>query len=202
MRSFSPRTVRNAFGPGALPLVVTMLASFIISFSIMWWQRSEPRRGLATSIVTSIARAESVPTTGLQGTVPPPAAKSVIDASGPGAAAQTRATEAPSNSESKPELPVMFNIVKTTAYVDDENRPGVKVSRDVYEGIVTNNSEKTLDFTVIETNLPTMEKSEAGFSLASGNQRHFGIAHGLKMLPGDQLTLRAEPYREITNMIP
>jgi len=96
----------------------------------------------------------------------------------------------------------MFNIVKAAAYVDDENRPGAKISRDVYEAIVTNNSEKTLDITVIETNLPTMEKSEAGFSLAKGNQRHFGIAQGLKMLPGDQLTLRAESYRDITNMIP
>ncbi len=201
MRSFSPRTVRDAVSPGALPLVATMFASFIISFSVMWWQRNEPSRSLSTPTVPDTARPESVATPGLQVSLPAPAARSAVGASR-AVAAQPHATEDSSNGENKPELPVMFNIVKTTAYVDDENRSGAKLSRDVYEGIVTNNSEKTLDFTVIETNLPTMEKSEAGFSLAGGNQRHFGVAQGLNMLPGDQLTLRAESYREITNMIP
>lgn len=200
MRTRSLQTARNALRPGTLPLVVTMLMSFIISFSVMWWQRKQAPRA---------PQGPTAPGTSILHSIPGPASlqaerpAGVRSALGPGTVTVgTQATENASDSEVKPELPVMFNIVKTTAYVDDENRAGAKIAKDVYEAIVSNGAEKTLDFTVVETNLPTMEKSESEFTLAPGNQRHFGVGQRLKMLSGDELTLRSHGYREITKSIP
>lgn len=189
--------------PQPVSLIITMLVSFSISFSLMWWQRTDPRGGLpAPAEITPLAL-EAIPIPAMrqpvqQAAVREPGGKVRRAA----ASAESSAAEISSNSEDKPEMPVMFTLVKTTVYVDDENRAGAKISQDAYEGIVFNTSENTLDFTVTEVNLPTMEKSESQFTLAKGNQRHFGIAQGLKMLSGDQITLRSQAYRDIAKIIP
>ena len=65
-----------------------------------------------------------------------------------------------------------------------------------------NESDQSFNITAIEVNLATLEASQAGFLLAKGAQKHFGIDDGLKMQSGDQLTLRSAGFRDMTRTIP
>jgi hypothetical protein len=197
-----PKTVRHQ--AKTLPLFLTVAITFTIAFSIMWRQRQTPQVPVVAAVPERATNADSP--------VPRPVRQSMTAMQGwqasPAPTTRSRsapdsgvAEDPPSNFDA-PELPVMFNIIRTSTYVNDDNHEGVKISKDVNEGIIFNSSEAALNITVTEVNLPTMESSQAQFTLAKGNQKHFGVAQGLQMMSGDQITLRSPSYRDITQPIP
>ena len=101
-------------------------------------------------------------------------------------------------------MPLVFEAVHNTVYVKEEDADGIvrHVNKDVSEGIIMNESDHSFSITAIEVNLSTLETSKAGFLLAKGAQKHFGIDDGLKMQSGDQLTLRSAGFRDMTRTIP
>jgi hypothetical protein len=103
-----------------------------------------------------------------------------------------------------PELPIVFAFSERTLYTTEENDAGslVNVSKRIKEGVITNSSDKPLSVTAIEVNLPTQETSQIQLLLGAGAQKHFGPEQGLKMISGDQLTLRSASYRESVQQIP
>jgi hypothetical protein len=103
-----------------------------------------------------------------------------------------------------PELPIVFAFSERSAYVAEENAAGnlVNVTKRLKEGIITNSSDKYLSITAIEVNLPTQETSQIQLVLSPGAQKHFGTEQGLKMISGDQLTLRSSDHRDSVQQIP
>ena len=103
-----------------------------------------------------------------------------------------------------PELPIVFAFAERMLYTTEENDSGslVNVSKRIKEGVITNSSDKPLSITAIEVNLPTQETSQIQLLLGAGAQKHFGPEQGLKMISGDQLTLRSASYRESVQQIP
>jgi len=189
-------------------LILTMAASFSISFAIMWRQHKADEMPLPVPVAGRVS-APTPLSAALPAALPMPAepGSAVSPRSrlaGPSVPRQVRPAPeaAPQSNSDAPALPVMLNIVKTTAYVDDGTGTGAKANKEVYEAIISNDSQQQLDISVTEMNLPTMESSEAQISLAKGNQLHFGVGRGLKLLSGDQITLRSPNYRELTQPIP
>ncbi len=101
-------------------------------------------------------------------------------------------------------MPLVFEAVHNTVYVKEEDADGTThhVNKEISEGIIVNESDQSFNITAIEVNLSTLETSKAGFLLAKGAQKHFGIDDGLKMQSGDQLTLRSAGFRDMTRTIP
>jgi hypothetical protein len=200
-----PQRVRQAASSDSLRLSLTIVVTFAISFGVMWRGRpsaqvAEQVRGQSTNAEPSVQRSAPGPVLAMQpGQI---SQMGAVPAARPQSATDSQGIEEPTSNYDGAELPVVFNVVKTTAYVSDDAHDGVKVSKDVNEAIIFNSSEKSLDITVTEVNLPTMESSLIEFSLAKGNQKHFGVTQGLKMLSGDQITVRSPTYRDITQLIP
>jgi hypothetical protein len=182
-----------------------MVVSFTISFSVMWWQRKTAELPASGSSGSGIPAREASGDSPNARSVPQPVASSG-KTEAPRASPSRSVAEAPgeyrSSNDDGPPLPVMFNIVRTTAYVSDDNREGAKILKGVYEGIATSESETTLDITVTELDLPTMQTLQIQFSLEKGTQKHFGVTDGLAMQSGRQVTLRSPSYRDITKLIP
>ena len=103
-----------------------------------------------------------------------------------------------------PELPIVFAFSERSAYVAEENAAGnlVNISKRLKEGIIANSSDKPLSIVAIEVNLPTQETLQIQLVLSPGAQKHFGTEQGLKMISGDQLTLRSASYRDSVQQIP
>jgi hypothetical protein len=131
-----------------------------------------------------------------------------LAAAAPGAAspAQSLARPTPNAPQQDysngPELPVIFNITDRTIMVNDPEGAEPSYRRTEKEAILMNSADQRFAITAIETNLPTMESSEAQLVLPPKGQLHFGSEWGLKMLPGDQLTLRSPPFRDLIKIIP
>jgi len=115
-----------------------------------------------------------------------------------------RAQETPSDNYDGPDLPIVFAFSERATYTAEENDEGklVNVSRQVKEGIISNSSGEPLTITATEVNIATQETSQTQFVLSAGTQKHFGSDQGLKMISGDQLTLRSPSYRDFSQQIP
>jgi len=115
-----------------------------------------------------------------------------------------RAQETPSDNYDGPDLPIVFAFSERATYTAEENDEGklVNVSRQVKEGIISNSSGEPLTITATEVNIATQETSQTQFVLGAGTQKHFGSNQGLKMLSGDQLTLRSPSYKDFSQQIP
>jgi len=116
----------------------------------------------------------------------------------------SQAQETPASDDYGPELPVVFAFSERYVYTTEEDADGqtANVSKRVKEGIISNSSDKPLTITATEVNIATQETSQAQFVLSVGMQKHFGSDQGLKMISGDQMTLRSPTYRESVLQIP
>jgi hypothetical protein len=173
---------------------------FCASFGILWWQRNHANEPTA---LPSAAPA------------PPPtaAAPILLQQAQSGRLAQAPAEvrsanarpsqiEEPAPSDSDAELPVVFSIVNKPDFLRDRSSNFEGAWKKVNEGIISNGADKPLTVTVIDTDVPTQETTQATFELGKGAQRHFGVQDGLKMSKGDQLTVRSPPYRDMIQQIP
>lgn len=114
------------------------------------------------------------------------------------------ARETPPNYYDAADLPVEFAFSERSLYTTEENDEGnmINVSKRVKEGIVTNSSGQPLTITAIEMNIATQDTSQTQFVLSAGMQKHFGTDQGLKMISGDQMTLRSPTYKDLVQPIP
>jgi hypothetical protein len=119
-------------------------------------------------------------------------------------APSNQAQEMPTSNYDGPDLPVVFAFSERATYTAEENDEGklVNVSKQVKEGIISNSSDGPLTITATEVNIATQETSQTQFVLSAGTQKHFGSDQGLKMISGDQLTLRSPSYRDFSQQIP
>jgi hypothetical protein len=188
-------------------VALTMAVTFSLVFAYQWSQRRRTE-------LPSVARALPPPapvfrapaTAPLQAPLPSVAAvpESLSSPKRPQGVPASPSEDIPPKNYDGPEMPLVFAAVPNTVYVKEEDADGTTrhVNKEVNEGIVMNESDKSFNITAVEVNFATMETSTAGFLLAKGAQKHFGIDDGLKMQSGDQLTLRSAGYRDMTRTIP
>jgi len=183
-------------------IVATMIVSFSLSFAAMWWQRRAAM--LAVPVLITKTPRPSAPSIAPAFAPPAPSKDSPHPPVPVTAPAAATAIDAPSNNYDGPELPVIFSVLSKSVYTAEEDAQGaaVNVTKNVNEAIVVNSSDKPLTIIVTEVNIPTQEASQAQLVLPPGGQRHFGENDGLKMVSGDQLTLRSPSYRDLTRQIP
>jgi hypothetical protein len=190
----------------AIYVAAALIALFCASFSIMWWRRDQLERA-ASDQTASI---EPVPVTPPQAAVTPSLQRAPADPVAP-APAQSRilnsrpvaaAPESPASDADGGDLPVVVGIVKKSDIFRDSSTNYETVRKKVYEGVVSTASDKPLTITVIDTDVPSQESSQATFVLASRGEKHFGVHDGLAMASGDQITLRSPPYHDLIQQIP
>lgn len=99
-----------------------------------------------------------------------------------------------------PPLPVMFSLNTRPVVINDDEGPSHREIQN--DGILLNSSDKRIAITVLEVNLLSMETTQAQLVLQAKGMLHFGQDWGLKMVSGDQLTLRAAGYQDVTKTIP
>jgi hypothetical protein len=179
-------------------IIATMVLSFSVSFAFMWWQRKAPELPPTTPLA-----ARAVAHAPIAAPLLPPSPPTDAPRAFPPAVKDTAApppNQAPARNDFAPELPVIFGIIKKSVYSAEED--GTGNSTKVNEGIVSNTSDKSLTLAVTEVNIPTQETTAAEVVVPRGTQKHFGAELGLKMLSGDQLTLRNPAYQDLTRQIP
>jgi hypothetical protein len=103
-----------------------------------------------------------------------------------------------------PDLPIVFAFSARSIYTTEEDTDGnlSNVSKRVTEGVISNSSGKPLTITATEVNIATQETSQTQFVLSPGTQKHFGLDQGLKMISGDQMTLRSPTYKDFVQQVP
>jgi hypothetical protein len=184
-----------------LSIVLTMIASFTLTFAYLYWQRNMGRR-VPVPLSQSVAAATPLSTLGERRARPLPEQSPNAAISPQTARVQTvsAAQATLSGGLDDPPLPVMFSLNTRPVVINDDEAPSRREIQN--DGILLNSSDKRIAITVVEVNLPTMETTQAQLVLQPNGMMHFGQDWGLKMVSGDQLTLRAAGYQEITKTIP
>jgi hypothetical protein len=184
-----------------LSIVFTMIASFILAFAYLYWQRMVGQRvpERQSAVIAPIrapgeSRAPSTPAAARNTIVPQENAQRNPVPAAPAAEAT------PTGGADDIPLPVIFSVGTKPAIINDDEGPSRREIQP--DGILLNSSDKRIALTVIEVNLPTMESTQAQLVLQPNGAMHFGRDWGLKMTSGDQLTLRAPGYQDLTKTIP
>jgi len=191
-------------------IAAALVAWFCVCFAYQWWHRDRnagPTETAAAIELPPVAApaAERTPVRPAGLAFPPTAA----GASPPlapredGRPRRLAPLPAPSaEPEDAGEMPVVVGFVHKTDIFRDSSTDYETQRRVVNEGIVSTADDKPLTITVIDTDVPTQESSQATFVLPKGGEKHFGMHDGLTMASGDQLTLRSPPYRDRVQQIP
>jgi hypothetical protein len=190
-----------------LHITLTVLIGVALGCGALYW--SDKTATPAPRAFTPAAAAPVVPSAESTSPTPGPAiAQPSEPVSGkvperPPAAAP-KAQEAPPSNYDGPVLPIVFAFSDRYVYTAEDNDEGnpVNVSKRVKEGIISNSSDKPLAITMTEVNIATQETSQTQIVLGAGTQKHFGTDLGLKMISGDQMTLRSPSYRDLVQQIP
>ena len=176
-----------------------MIASFTLAFAYLYRQRIVgPRAPERQNVVT----AAPVPVLGETPAPSMPAvSRNTIISQEKGPVHGTPAAEGtPAGGVDDLPLPVLFSVGTKPVTINDDEGPSRREIQP--DGILLNSSEKRIALTVVEVNLPTMETTQAQLVLQPNGAMHFGRDWGLKMVSGDQLTLRAAGYQDLTKTIP
>jgi hypothetical protein len=183
-----------------LQLTVTILAGVAVSCAALYWQSNRVQPQTDISHPAAIETAPTLRTA--DRSAPPPAPIAIPEAVHP--APEQKTDEAQTDDYTGAELPVVFAFSERTVYTTEEQPDGepVNVTRRIKEGIISNASDQTLIITATEVNIPTQESSTAQIVLPARTQKHFGTDQGLKMISGDQVTLRSPSYRNFVQLIP
>jgi hypothetical protein len=184
-----------------------MAVTFSLVFAYQWSQRRRTELPTVARVLQAPAPVFRPPTMAPPQAQPPSVAavpESLSSPKRPEGAPAPPPEDIPPKNDDGPEMPLVFEAVHNTVYVKEEDADGTShhVNKEVSEGIIVNESDQSFNITAIEVNLSTLETSKAGFLLAKGAQKHFGIDDGLKMQSGDQLTLRSAGFRDMTRTIP
>jgi len=184
-----------------LSIVLTMIASFTLAFAYLYWQHTVGRQAPERQVAV-IAAPVPVPMPGenpARSTLPP-AHTTIISQDKSPLRTAPAAEETPAGSADDQPLPVIFTVGTRPFVINDDEGPSRREIQP--DGILLNSSDKRIALTVVEVNLPTMETTEAQLVLQPNGAMHFGRDWGLKMVSGDQLTLRAAGYQGLTQTIP
>ena len=182
-----------------LSIVLTMIASFTLAFAYLYWQRIVGRRAPERQSAV-LAAPIPVPSENPARSTPLPAHTTIISQDKSQVRAAPAAEATPAGSADDQPLPVIFTVGTRPVVINDDEGPSRREIQP--DGILLNSSDKRIALTVVEVNLPTMETTEAQLVLQPNGAMHFGKDWGLKMISGDQLTLRAAGYQELTQTIP
>jgi hypothetical protein len=183
-----------------LHITLTLLIGVAVGCGVLYWSQKNaapaPAPVASTSPPTPAPVAPSIPEL-LVAQLP-------IERVRDRPASSTQARETPPSNYDGPDLPIIFAFSERSAYTTEENDEGnmINVTKRVKEGIITNSSDKPLIITAIEVNIPTQDTSQTQFVLSGGAQKHFGADNGLKMISGDQMTLRSPSYKDFVQPIP
>ncbi len=177
----------------------TMLLIFCASFALLWRQRNpaaEPARA-ATGVPTPAAA-------GVAPARPAPVGAALASASsgGQGPGPRPEVSDVPPANDSGPDMPVVVGVVHKQDVFRDSSTHFEAVWKKVNEGIISNGADRPLTVTVIDTDVPTQETTQATFVLPPRGMKHFGVPDGLTMASGDQLILRSPSYRDVTRQVP
>jgi len=193
----------------ALTTAALVLLSFSATLAIVWMQgappgpqpaalparpspKSSPGGWSVAHLWAAMARDESRPTAVLPDA--PPVAAATGDS-------------APPSDDQAPPLPVYFTVSShpgigsTDSGVDDGTAPADR-SGVLRQVDIVNNSDEVLQITVVALNVPTQQTTQAHLFLRPHHQEHAGSALGLKLEPGDQVTLRSSGYRQLSGVVP
>jgi len=186
-----------------LQIAVTILVGVAVSCAALYWQRNRPLPPSDiphAAAIASVATESAATAPALNRPAPPPA--TTPEAVHP--APKPKPDEIPGDNYAGDDLPVVFAISERTIYTTEEKADGelVNVTKRVKEGVISNSSEQLLTITATEVDIPTQESSTAQIILPAGAQKHFGTDQGLKMISGDQITLRSRSYRNLVQLIP
>lgn len=184
-----------------LSIALTMIASFALAFAYLYRLRIVGQRAPERqSAVIAVPRPVLAPGETISQSAPAVSRNAATSQE----RAQVRAVPAeevtpPSGANDAP-LPVIFSVATKPVVINDDEGPSRREIQP--DGILLNSSDKRIALTVVEVNLPTMETTQAQLVLQPNGAMHFGRDWGLKMVSGDQLTLRAAGYQELTQNIP
>jgi hypothetical protein len=182
-----------------LSIVLTMIASFTLAFVYLYRQRIVGPQGPERQS-TAIAAPVPVPRERIGSSMPAVSRNTII----PQEKGQVHAAPAvevtPAGSADDPPLPIIFGVGTKPVTINDDEGPSRREIQP--DGLLLNSSDKRIALTVVEVNLPTMETTQAQLVLQPNGAMHFGRDWGLKMVSGDQLTLRATGYQDLTKTIP
>jgi hypothetical protein len=112
------------------------------------------------------------------------------------------APEAPSSDDNGPPLPVMLSVSSRPGQIqdddDDRDADPNPVVRDVD---IVNTSSDLLSISVLAVDASTQKATHALVIVRPNGQAHVGTESGLKLEPGDTVTLRSKGYRESTTSV-
>jgi hypothetical protein len=189
-------------------IIVTMAVIFAATFGLLWWQRHRAEPATARVPVSSSRAMPSLPAQvpmeeapvagGLRPMPAPPVRSKML----PPPVAKP-AQDPPSNHDG-PALPVIFQVINKSVFEKEKDAEGnmERVTRRVNRGVVINSSDQPLLITASEVNLATLDTQRTQFVLGPAMQKYIGPSDGLNMESGDQITLRAENYRDLAQQIP
>jgi hypothetical protein len=178
-----------------LSIGLVMLASFSISFAVMWRQR--------TANEAAVSMSETTPSTAGPAQIQPPTARSVEPA--------VRSARARAPGPAPPAAPPATAMPMTSGPSDDVPPQALPVAFHLWnrrnlnkiEGNITNITSRPLSITMRAVNTSTQQSSETLLQLAPGEKKTFSSEDGLlDMHSGDQLILQSPPYEDRVSRIP
>jgi hypothetical protein len=186
-----------------LHITLTLLVGVAIACGALYWSGKNPSPAPLTATSPSTPAAP-LPRATVAPTIPTPMLAQPVESARDRPVSKTQVQESPPSNYDGPDLPVEFAFSERSVYTTEDNAEGnmINVSKRVKEAIVTNTSDKPLTITATEVNIATQETSQAQFVLSAGTQKHFGTDQGLKMISGDQMTLRSPSYKDLVQPIP
>ena len=176
-------------------IVATMIVGAAVSFPILWSRRAA--QDVETPAETTAPRPGQP---ALPAADPPPAEP--IAAQAPPKAPPL--PDVPLADDASPPLPVMLSVSAHPGPPHGEDSqgstPGMPtVARQVD---VINESSQPLDLMVLVVDLPTQESTRAAWLLPANAEAHLGTESGLKIEPGDVVTLQSRGFRPLTQTVP
>jgi hypothetical protein len=168
-------------------IVLTMLVSFAASFALLYWKQKT--RGAPVLQATSLVPRQ------LQHPLPAAArspAPSIAAAVAPQAPAS--AVRAEESGALPLPLPVLLTVTRQTTGRDEADSPGEAPSGMAH---LVNSSDRDVAVTVVSLNPSTQQTSQAQVFLGANAEGHAGPDEGLKIYPGDRITLHSEGFTDL-----
>lgn len=177
------------------PILLMMLLSFAIGFSVLWWRRASD-----AAVVRSLDAARAVgpaalpPERSLQ-TAILVNARVTVPAPAPVAAARMVRAIPPMVSSKDAEDPAETSVPADFNVFNRRNRHR-------FEGYVLNRAGKPLSVEIETKTDSNQRPSRLQLDLAPGERREFTSQDGLDLHSNDQLVLHSPPYRDLTIAVP
>jgi hypothetical protein len=165
-------------------ITLTMIVTFAVTFGFLYW-RQKPREAPLPVTASPVPRQLKNPEHARPGL---PARS--IEPAVPRAPPDTLRAE----KSAAPPLPVLLTFAPRGGGSREDGSAGDAVMSEAH---FVNSSDKDLAITIIALDLPTQETSEAHVFLGANAEGLAGPEEGLKMHPGDRITLHSEGFMDL-----